>query len=470
MSNPKHSWVWSYYAVKGKLEAVCEICKRVINRSKGSTSGMRNHLKVHGIVADASDHQKNEISIDMEDSEPTNEQPRLNPETPSSSTECPITEYLTRDESVKGRGFCKLCNTSVLWNRQKLASHKRKNCELASEEERKFFAKPPPSTKKRKPIFEDKNWKVADFLVNYQSATCKGTCMGCKKPVQWSQGRVASHLKYTCTNIASRKKLIAVSRGDKSPKLLEQPAQQSNLKSCCYICRIALGTTTTRLVHTLEFTSTLLFEVLGEQNMVKVATVSLNLIFILESMTSTDISKEDLKASAVCGQCSKQLNEYDEFQFRSQQIQTKINKTFINARTGPAPPVKKEPEFHCEDVFAIAIEEKSFNGSSDDDDQEEREDEEARFVIKEVKVRKDVKSIPARREKNVTSPPVVVHHKCDLCYSRFLSPLQVEFHMIAEHIENDGTFQCPICPKTFMNKRSFSHHSYVHNRSWICPM
>lgn len=41
------SWVWQNFNKVCEETAECRICDKLISRSGGSTSGMRNHLKVH---------------------------------------------------------------------------------------------------------------------------------------------------------------------------------------------------------------------------------------------------------------------------------------------------------------------------------------------------------------------------------------------------------------------------------------
>lgn len=49
----QRSWVWNYFATISDSETVCLECKKHIKRTGGTTSGMRNHLRlIHCITED----------------------------------------------------------------------------------------------------------------------------------------------------------------------------------------------------------------------------------------------------------------------------------------------------------------------------------------------------------------------------------------------------------------------------------
>lgn len=52
----KCSWVWKHFKKLSIDTAQCQICSKTIERSDGSTSGMKNHLKVHDIFDDGQKH------------------------------------------------------------------------------------------------------------------------------------------------------------------------------------------------------------------------------------------------------------------------------------------------------------------------------------------------------------------------------------------------------------------------------
>lgn len=50
MSKPSQkSWVWNYFEKENKDSAKCNLCKKLIGRAGGKTSGMALHLKIHDI-------------------------------------------------------------------------------------------------------------------------------------------------------------------------------------------------------------------------------------------------------------------------------------------------------------------------------------------------------------------------------------------------------------------------------------
>ena len=273
-SNQKQSWVWSYFSEKGRTTANCNLCQRDINRSGGRTTGMANHMKLHNIFRSnlMSDIDQVDTELDndaLEQDEPPNKIPRLSPEVTmntATSHKIMLSDFLTPDENTKGRGICKMCSKSVLWNKRKLASHKRKNCPIATDDDRKIFitSKVVSNSGKKvsKSTSSDASWKISNYLENFENATGKGTCMSCQKSVQWSRAKIESHLRNSCLkNIESAK--VTNTTQPKSPKKVLKSAA---LKTSCYICNCSTGATSTRLVQSLEFTKTLLFEVLGKQN------------------------------------------------------------------------------------------------------------------------------------------------------------------------------------------------------------
>lgn len=64
-TDAQRSWVWNYFQHKSAHDsvAICELCKREIARNNGTTSGMRNHLKLcHSIV------EENDLTTEAETS------------------------------------------------------------------------------------------------------------------------------------------------------------------------------------------------------------------------------------------------------------------------------------------------------------------------------------------------------------------------------------------------------------------
>jgi hypothetical protein len=60
INNRKRSWVWSHFVFDNTSnKARCNLCKIPITTSKGSTTGMSNHLKSkHKIVKNANNNEK----------------------------------------------------------------------------------------------------------------------------------------------------------------------------------------------------------------------------------------------------------------------------------------------------------------------------------------------------------------------------------------------------------------------------
>ncbi len=63
--NRKRSWVWNYFLFDDNVKkARCNLCKTLIITSKGSTTGMSNHMKSrHKITKDGNEERKNQLTL-----------------------------------------------------------------------------------------------------------------------------------------------------------------------------------------------------------------------------------------------------------------------------------------------------------------------------------------------------------------------------------------------------------------------
>ena len=63
--NRKRSWVWNYFLFDDNVKkARCNLCKTLITISKGSTTGMSNHMKSrHKITKDGNEERKNQLTL-----------------------------------------------------------------------------------------------------------------------------------------------------------------------------------------------------------------------------------------------------------------------------------------------------------------------------------------------------------------------------------------------------------------------
>ena len=133
-----------------------------------------------------------------------------------------ISDYIQAYSKQTNKGECKACGKAVQWSRQRLASHKRGNCYQSSPEEKRFFhqvsAESNPNksdmsvdsilqshnlTKVRNIPFNNK-FLISDYLENYDKVKQRGKCKSCSLSVQWTQQRLASHKRATCTDFVGR--------------------------------------------------------------------------------------------------------------------------------------------------------------------------------------------------------------------------------------------------------------------------
>ena len=206
--------------------------------------------------------------------------------------QCTISKYLCDFNTQSKRGKCKACGKLIMWSRIKLSQHKRSSCPNATVEDKCFFSKRPTkkvqdesetsnkiprqspeiSLNKReernsgkkvsKSTSSDASWKISNYLENFDSVTGKGTCKSCQKSVQWSRAKIESHLRNSCLKNSKSPKIINKTQLSKQMKVLKSAA----LKTSCYICNSPTEASSTRLVQSLEFTKSVLFEVLGKKN------------------------------------------------------------------------------------------------------------------------------------------------------------------------------------------------------------
>jgi len=66
----KRSWVWSHFSFDNTLKkARCNLCKALITTSKGSTTGMSNHMKTkHKITKDGNEQNQNQRQLTLQES------------------------------------------------------------------------------------------------------------------------------------------------------------------------------------------------------------------------------------------------------------------------------------------------------------------------------------------------------------------------------------------------------------------
>ena len=64
-SQAKASWVWNYFLFDDNVKkARCNLCKTLITTSKGSTTGMLNHMKTkHKITKDSNEQNQRQLTL-----------------------------------------------------------------------------------------------------------------------------------------------------------------------------------------------------------------------------------------------------------------------------------------------------------------------------------------------------------------------------------------------------------------------
>lgn len=192
-----------------------------------------------------------------------------------------IADYLDNRDKVTNRGKCKACDKMVLWNREKVSSHKRSACFNIGAEERILFAKSSVEMEdesecsNEEPIEDEiKTFAITQYLNDYVTKTGAGDCKGCGKAVQWKRAKVAAHKRSTCPNSTVEEKEFFAKRPNKGtsskkkeiqrPLLVIKPKTETKKCSSCFICKDIIGIGHNRLTNNLDYTRTPLFVILGK--------------------------------------------------------------------------------------------------------------------------------------------------------------------------------------------------------------
>lgn len=206
-----------------------------------------------------------------------------------------ISKYLENFTKINsaGRGTCRGCSKTVQWGRLKVASHVR-NCSGFSDDEKAFFKIENQET--------DTTYSLIEYLKDFEMQNRKGKCRSCEQEVVWKKEKLAAHKLSSCSNVSAEEKAFFVNEAQHFPdkpkvspykkvavslKEENETTIQKEDKGCfvscpeCFICKNSLGTFKTRLVNSLDYTKTPLFEVLGELIISKINELPLIVWFCL---------------------------------------------------------------------------------------------------------------------------------------------------------------------------------------------
>ena len=375
-------------------------------------------------------------------------------------------------------GNCRFCDKRVQWNRQNVPSHMRA-CIKASDDVKAFFAKSPEFGRR------ESTYSIIEYMKDFRKYEKKGKCRACDKELIWKKFNLAAHKLSSCPNVSAEeknffatapenypnkarlntsfKKLPEVVKVEKTPpktrRLNVKTVQEERVAECdsiaisgCFVCKSLLGSPSKRLVQSLDYSGTLLFE-------------------ILENFTGIDISKGDLKSSCVCMECFNQFNKYDKFQHESKEIQTSICEIFNRSRSVQVF-VKREPEvdldFEEEYLILEDGQDAMFLEHSEVDELSMKDESGIKAESmgeNELGEADDVVMEQLDEFEDVT----VERFSCDKCAKQDLTRVQMQFHMVSEHSGHDGPFECPLCSKIYATRKKLHVHHYLHKSKPLCP-
>lgn len=110
MNKSHSSWVWEYFEECSKESVQCKKCKKIIQRSHGSTCGMSKHLKTHLIKPPSDTEEGSKKSEDPAAKKPKLEQRTLpiffKPSLDEILTKCIVVDGLSPNSIVKSEAIC----------------------------------------------------------------------------------------------------------------------------------------------------------------------------------------------------------------------------------------------------------------------------------------------------------------------------------------------------------------------------
>lgn len=334
------SWVWKYFTKISPESADCDVCGKQITCKNSGTTGMINHLKLHDLKEDS--QKEGDPSAQLQ-SKKVEVLEIVQIEKPNDW----VWKYF--EEILDTSAQCKVCGQDVACNNSStsalmvhLKAHGLTSGSRGDE---------PKSNRPRTYNHADgnKSWVWEYFTrLEADSAQC-GICdkmIACKN--SGTSGMI-NHLKLHNVKqdpqpeAGSSTKSSDESESEEDFEEIDfddNPTPQTITKASdeddkCFICNTFLGSLRNQLTKLLGFTGTPLYEV-------------------LESFTGTELSDEAMVCLAICQECFITIEQYDEFQLKSQEIQTKISDIYQQTH-GEQIFIKQEPldppvsvEFKCQ--------------------------------------------------------------------------------------------------------------------------
>jgi hypothetical protein len=84
------------------------------------------------------------------------------------------------------------------------------------------------------------NFKISDYLTDYNKITKRGTCISCQSLIKWGKDALASHKRASCTNVSEEEKRIFAKRSHSEAfssfeSMNNDDSMSSNISGCSSI-------------------------------------------------------------------------------------------------------------------------------------------------------------------------------------------------------------------------------------------
>ena len=245
------SFVWKHFMKVSNESALCRICKKFINRNNYSTTGMRKHLKVHGISEATEDNEEYEF--------PSSPEPEEKPKVSKATMKIePFKSFVWKHfKKISNKSaLCTICNKFLSRNngattglRKHLKVHGIYE-EIEDNDELNSSLHDPAETNRDNSNSNNKSWVWSHFQ---KTSNDKALCNLCNNTITRSGGRTTgmkNHLEYK-HNVSS-------------PSTVQSTA--SSKEKNCYVCATLLHALDQYELITLAgFTETPIYKIIGKE-------------------------------------------------------------------------------------------------------------------------------------------------------------------------------------------------------------
>lgn len=492
----QRSWVWDNFLRESPTSAMCKICHKTISCKSGSTSGMMNHSRLHGLSEPAKKPQVPDDKTERPDKSTTKPDEKeisrkldelQNDPSGSVTRESSSTSWAWKYFQKEGQmhSKCKVCGRVISRCRgsttgmiMHLKTHGLGQAGKQDDDPSKAKDKvSQPAVKERKTSSKKRPRKSWVWSYFEKESASEAKCKKCTKIIKRARGTTTGMRKHLLRHdidgespdeYADEDEINDVtddfeeSMNSSAPKIKAEPEENF----ACVVCNGLLQDGQSGLSNTLSFSYKPLYQV-------------------LESFTGSELSEDSKTNSSVCQQCFAQLERYDEFQHLSNEIQKQITNMYQETHSQQVS-IKQEPEFDYQSFVFTS----HFYSPQPQQYVSRPSSPKPRPTVnkpspKPRTLKHDSGNKPAEPfqcdqcDKKFHDRSNLLKHlkrhspegfRCKKCPKVCKSEMHLQSHVVTEHSCVDGIFECPVCFKTFVTKSAFQNHHYMHRQdnNWLC--